>query len=153
MHFLKEVNWSDLWIHFPFGNQSLTLSPKANHLTMLDIPILYNNMTQVQNTKIQSLHGYNQSELQKEWKWYIPYHYVMCCEVRKHTVFLSSERGRRQDHLPLLDLSSSIVYLNAYLVEICLHHFKHFSKIGDIFNFIDNYSDLQIPHLKTLVNF
>ena len=34
-------------------------------------------------------------------------------------------------------------------IEISLHSFKYSSKTGTIFNFIDNYSDLQIPHLKT----
>ena len=72
---------------------------------MLDIPIPYDDMTRVQNTKIQSFHEYNPSESQKIWKWYIPYHYVMFYEVRemkKHTVFLSSARGRREERLPLL---------------------------------------------------
>ena len=75
---------------------------------MLDILIPYNDSCK--KNKIQSFHGHNPSKLQKIWKWYIPYHYVMCDEVKemkKHAVFLSGEKGREEERLPLL---SSILF-------------------------------------------
>ena len=90
------------------------------------------------------------------------YHYVMCYEVRemkKHTVFLSGARREERSVFFFFHLSSSnyltiyyaISNYYAYLtIQISLHSFKYSSKIGEIFNFIDNYSDLQIPHLKKL---
>ena len=83
----------------------MTLSPKVSHLTMLEIPIPYNDLTQVQKTKIESFHGHIPSELPKIWNWYILYNYMMCYEVRemkKHAVCLSGERGREEERLPLL---------------------------------------------------
>ena len=79
--------------------------------------------------------------------------------MKKHTVFLSGARGEERSVFFFFHLSSSnyltIYYVisnyYAYLtVEISLHSFKYSSKIGEIFNFIDNYSDLQILHLKKL---
>ena len=68
--------------------QGLICMQSIRKFTMLDIPIPYNEMTRVQNTKIQSFYGYNPSELQKIWKWYIPHHSlcdVLQCEGNEET--------------------------------------------------------------------
>ena len=116
--FASCCTWIMKWV------QGLIRMQSIHKFTMLDIPIPYNDMTWVQNTKIQFFHGTTHHSYKKYDSGI--FHIIMWCVMRwgkwRNTrSFLVVRGGEERSIFLFYHLSSSMLHLNAYLtIEIFL---------------------------------